>query len=74
MVRHAPHLGTAFCPITRSFFALGSGPMGQHTIDGQRPPMGIIGKKQGRRSGRSGVLDRGYAEFRRTPLGSTLAI
>jgi hypothetical protein len=28
------------------------------------PPRGILGKKQGSGSGRSWVLDRGYADFR----------
>jgi hypothetical protein len=37
--------------------------MGHDTIEGQLPPWGIIGKKQGKGSGHSWVLVRGYADF-----------
>jgi hypothetical protein len=37
--------------------------MTRHTTDSQLPLRGIIGKERGSGSGRSWVLDRGYANF-----------
>jgi hypothetical protein len=40
----------------------------RHTTAEQLTPSGIIGKKRGSALGRSGVLDRGYADFREVPF------